>query len=307
MGGKKTSKTPLGSKKSAKGKSQKKGDAVDNATKSEIHEAHKGGVSITALSAKHGLPVDRIKAILVDASVQDFIAAMGALRRLDQRAVNEVKPLVKKLAAALRSVAADCPGGQAKFCPGGQAALKQWLVALEGMRAEEEINEEELSILDAVDGEFHSRLKRWRTARVQSKEELKKKNARKELGGDGDDRQIQINGIKEVVGKSPAQDFKKLWYEIRTKVPGLEVKPVKPEGIYYCCELRHDWRLTLAEAKGKGHPQTIILYYFKSNHKEKGENKKRYDEILKHLDRYRLPKAPAGFHWVYSKGWWWLF
>ena len=44
---------------------------VRDATKNEIHTAHKGGVEINALSAKHGLPVDRIKAILMLKDLED--------------------------------------------------------------------------------------------------------------------------------------------------------------------------------------------------------------------------------------------
>ena len=46
---------------------------VRDATKNEIHAAHKGGVEINALSAKHGLPMDRIKAILMLKDLEDRI------------------------------------------------------------------------------------------------------------------------------------------------------------------------------------------------------------------------------------------
>ena len=52
---------------------------VRDATKNEIHAAHKGGVEIAALSAKHGLPVDRIKAILMLKDLEDDARAAGTV------------------------------------------------------------------------------------------------------------------------------------------------------------------------------------------------------------------------------------
>ncbi len=52
---------------------------VRDATKNEIHTAHKGGVEINALSAKHGLPVDRIKAILMLKDLEDDARAAGTV------------------------------------------------------------------------------------------------------------------------------------------------------------------------------------------------------------------------------------
>ena len=52
---------------------------VRDATKNEIHAAHKGGVEINALSAKHGLPVDRIKAILMLKDLEDDARAAGTV------------------------------------------------------------------------------------------------------------------------------------------------------------------------------------------------------------------------------------
>ena len=75
--------------------------------------------------------------------------------RLDQRAVDEVQPLVADLAAALSRVAAPCPGGR--------ASLERWLVALNGMRAAEEIDDAQARQLafdlDAAYAEFHRGLK----------------------------------------------------------------------------------------------------------------------------------------------------
>ena len=70
-------------------------------------------------------------------------------------AVDEVQPLVSDLAAALSRVATPCPGGR--------AALERWLVALNGLRAAEEIDEgqaRQLSFdLDAAYAEFHRGLR----------------------------------------------------------------------------------------------------------------------------------------------------
>ena len=52
---------------------------VRDATKNEIHTAHKGGVEINALSAKHGLPVDRIKAILMLKDLEDDARQAGTV------------------------------------------------------------------------------------------------------------------------------------------------------------------------------------------------------------------------------------
>ena len=97
---------------------------------------------------------DAVDAARVAECVQHFITAMDALR-LDQRAVDEVQPLVADLAAALSRVAAPCPGGR--------AALERWLVALNGMRAAEEIDDAQARQLafdlDAAYAEFHRGLK----------------------------------------------------------------------------------------------------------------------------------------------------
>lgn len=104
--------------------------------------------------ATHLQPSDDRGVARVAECVQHFITAMDALR-LDQRAVDEVQPLVSDLAAALSRVATPCPGGR--------AALERWLVALNGLRAAEEIDEgqaRQLSFdLDAAYAEFHRGLR----------------------------------------------------------------------------------------------------------------------------------------------------
>ena len=104
--------------------------------------------------ATHLQKGDAVDAARVAECVQHFITAMDALR-LDQRAVDEVQPLVADLAAALSRVAAPCPGGR--------AALEWWLVALNGMRAAEEIDDAQARQLafdlDAAYAEFHRGLK----------------------------------------------------------------------------------------------------------------------------------------------------
>ena len=76
---------------------------------------------------------------------------MDALK-LDQRAVDEVQPLVADLAAGLGRVP-HVP------CAAGKAALAKWLVQLNAMRASAEIDDEQarqLSFdLDCAYSEFH--------------------------------------------------------------------------------------------------------------------------------------------------------
>ena len=52
---------------------------VKDEAKNEIHLAHKGGIAVEALSAKHGLSVDRIKAILVLKDLEDDARQAGEL------------------------------------------------------------------------------------------------------------------------------------------------------------------------------------------------------------------------------------
>ena len=101
--------------------------------------------------ATHLQKGDAVDAARVAECVQHFITAMDALK-LDQRAVDEVQPLVADLAAGLGRVP-HVP------CAAGKAALAQWLVQLNAMRASAEIDDEQarqLSFdLDCAYSEFH--------------------------------------------------------------------------------------------------------------------------------------------------------
>lgn len=94
---------------------------------------------------------DASETVRVAECVQHFITAMDALK-LDQRAVDEVQPLVADLAAGLGRVP-HVP------CAAGKAALAKWLVQLNAMRASAEIDDEQarqLSFdLDCAYSEFH--------------------------------------------------------------------------------------------------------------------------------------------------------
>jgi len=96
------------------------------------------------------------EAVLVAETVQHFITAMDALK-LDQRAVDELQPLLSDLMDALTRVP-GIPGG---FEP--VSMLKRWLIVLNGMRAVDEIDEEQarqLSFeLDTAYAGFHRFLK----------------------------------------------------------------------------------------------------------------------------------------------------
>jgi len=97
---------------------------------------------------------DADAALRVAECVQCFITAMDALK-LDQRAVDEVQPLIADLAAALDRAMPN-------RCPDGRAALLKWLERLHGMRAAEELDEpaaRQLSFdLDSAYSEFHRAL-----------------------------------------------------------------------------------------------------------------------------------------------------
>ncbi|KAJ1446771.1 vacuolar protein sorting-associated [Pelagophyceae sp. CCMP2097] len=94
-------------------------------------------------------------AVRVAECVQHFITAMDAVK-LEQRAVDEIQPLVADLMGSITRVApAPCERGRGK--------LAQWLVGLNALRAADEISEEQarqLSFdLDAAYSEFHQSLR----------------------------------------------------------------------------------------------------------------------------------------------------
>mmetsp|Transcript_20106 Transcript_20106/g.45561 ORF Transcript_20106/g.45561 Transcript_20106/m.45561 type:complete len:134 (+) Transcript_20106:525-926(+) len=96
------------------------------------------------------------EAVRVAECVQHFITAMDALK-LDQRAVDEVQPLLSDLMDSLTRVS----GLPANFDPVDM--LKRWLIKLNAMRAVDEIDEDQarqLSFeLDTAYAGFHRFLK----------------------------------------------------------------------------------------------------------------------------------------------------
>jgi ESCRT-I complex subunit VPS28 len=90
------------------------------------------GVPATVIHASHD---DRQESVLVAETVQYFITAMDALK-LEQRAVDEIQPLVADLMNALtkiRGLAADFEG---------KRKLQYWLEQLNKMRAVDNIDED---------------------------------------------------------------------------------------------------------------------------------------------------------------------
>lgn len=91
-------------------------------------------------------------ALRVAECVQHFITAMDALK-LEQRAVDEIQPLISDLITALGRVSIDPPT---------RAKLGNWLGQLNAMRAADEISEDQarqLSFdLDAAYSDFHRSL-----------------------------------------------------------------------------------------------------------------------------------------------------
>ena len=95
---------------------------------------------------------------MVAETVQGFITAMDALK-LEQRAVDEVQPLISELMNALTKVpvishSADFEGGK---------KIGNWLVKLNQLRASEELSEEDarqlIYDLESAYNEFHRHLK----------------------------------------------------------------------------------------------------------------------------------------------------
>lgn len=114
------------------------------------------GVPATVLHKSAGSASDGAEtAVRVAECVQHFITAMDALK-LEQRAVDEVQPLVSDLMNSLTRV----PNARVDAA---QDKLGNWLVILNGMRAADEIDEDQarqlLFDLDAAYSDFHRSLR----------------------------------------------------------------------------------------------------------------------------------------------------
>lgn len=112
------------------------------------------GVPATVVHATHD---DRGEAVLVAETVQAFITAMDALK-LNQRAVDEVQPLVSELMNALTKVKGISPETFE-----GSKKISQWLTTLNNLRASEEISDDDarqlVFDLEAAYNDFHRFLK----------------------------------------------------------------------------------------------------------------------------------------------------
>jgi ESCRT-I complex subunit VPS28 len=91
------------------------------------------GVPATVVHATHD---DRSDTVVVAQTTQAFITAMDALK-LDQRAVDQVQPLISDITSSLNRV----QGIPAEFH--GLVKVRLWLMKLNQMRAVDEIAEEE--------------------------------------------------------------------------------------------------------------------------------------------------------------------
>ena len=149
------------------------------------------------------------------------------------------------------------------------------------------------------------RIKLWRVARAQTSRDLER--LRVDLGGSKQQpktlsaRQLEINRIKTIAEKSDAPTLVELMKEIDKHV-NFDRSSSTPD--YYARHLDHHWVLTFAEAKdAQGcpvRPRTLVIYLFKSNHKANGENKKHYEEILKHVNNVRPDRGTRGYRLVAS-------
>lgn len=103
----------------------------------------------------HASADSRAESVIVAETVQAFITTMDALR-LNQRAVDEVHPLVSDLMSALNKV----HGLPADF--EGVVKIRVWLKKLNEMRASDEIDEDDvrqlLFDLDSSYSAFHKHL-----------------------------------------------------------------------------------------------------------------------------------------------------
>lgn len=114
------------------------------------------GVPATVLSQSAGSAEAGESSMRVAECVQHFITSMDALK-LEQRAVDEIQPLIADLMNSLTRV----PSARADS--EGRKKLGDWLIQLNGMRAVEEISEEQsrqlLFDLDSAYSEFHRSLR----------------------------------------------------------------------------------------------------------------------------------------------------
>lgn len=91
------------------------------------------GVPVTVIHQTHD---DRSDTVVVAQTTQSFITAMDAIK-LDQKAVDQIQPLIKDLTSSLNRVS----GIPADF--DGLTKMKLWLQKLHQMRASDELQEEE--------------------------------------------------------------------------------------------------------------------------------------------------------------------
>lgn len=112
------------------------------------------GVPATVVHATHD---DRAEAVIVAETVQGFITAMDSLK-LNQRAVDEVQPLISELMNSLTRVK-----GITSETFAGSKKLADWLSKLNQLRAVEEIDDDEarqlVFDLEAAYNDFHRFLK----------------------------------------------------------------------------------------------------------------------------------------------------
>jgi ESCRT-I complex subunit VPS28 len=115
------------------------------------------GVPATVMHASHD---DRQESVLVAETVQCFITAMDALK-LEQRAIDEIQPLISDLMNALTKIR----GLPADF--EGLVKIQFWLQDLNKRRAMDNIDEDNarqlIFDLDSSYGAFMSHLKKGRT------------------------------------------------------------------------------------------------------------------------------------------------
>lgn len=110
------------------------------------------GVPATVLHATND---NRSETVVVAECVQIFITAMDALK-LGQRAVDDIQPLLTDLMNSLTRVGSLSP----EFA--GIVKIGTWIKKLHGMRAVEELSEDDvrqlLFDLDSSYGDFHKHL-----------------------------------------------------------------------------------------------------------------------------------------------------
>lgn len=105
------------------------------------------GVPATVLHVTHD---ERADTAVVAQTTQWFITTMDALK-LEQRAVDQIQPLLKELLGSLNKVTGLPPTFE------GLSNLKLWLQKLHQMRASEELSEDEVrQLLFELDGSYAS-------------------------------------------------------------------------------------------------------------------------------------------------------